>query len=79
MLQTLSGMVSLPNVWRFAMTKSNEIRELNTIELEFVAGGFADDNGCCPVLKWGPWGGPLNLPHGPNPWLTYGSAERGGK
>jgi len=48
------------------MIKSNEVRELSDIELELVA------SGCCTV-KWG------HLPHGPNPWLTYGSPERGGK
>jgi len=58
------------------MTKSNEVHELSDIELERVAGGFVDDNVCCTVT-WGPWG--VRLPHSPNPWLTYGSPERGGK
>ena len=34
------------------MAKSNEVGELSNIEFEVVAGGFADDNSCCPA--WGP-------------------------
>jgi hypothetical protein len=55
---------------------NDDLRALHQDELNSISGGFINDNGCCPVLIWGPGG--IRFPHGPNPWLTWGSPERGG-
>lgn len=58
--------------------KSDIQRVLREDELDLVAGGFWGDGGCTPTLTFGPGGVVVHLPEGPNPWLTYGSPQRGG-
>ena len=58
--------------------KSDAQQALREDELNAVVGGFwGNDGGCCPTITWGP-GGVVHFPQGPNPWLTYGSPQRGG-
>jgi hypothetical protein len=58
--------------------KADTQRVLRDDELDLVAGGFwGNDGGCIPTMTFGP-GGVVHFPQGPNPWLTWGSPERGG-
>jgi hypothetical protein len=56
----------------------DDVRVLRQDELDSVNGGFYNDNGCCPVITWGPGG--IHVYQGSyNPWLTWGSPQRGGR
>jgi hypothetical protein len=54
---------------------NRENSELDSLDLESVTGGFADDGGCI-----GPWivNGKITThqPAGPNPWLPGGIFHR---
>jgi hypothetical protein len=64
------------------MNSTNEnsqpaIRVLADEELGVVAGGFYNDNGC---TNWPhDLSGRIIVPQGQNPWLTWGSPQRGGR
>jgi hypothetical protein len=53
-------------------------RLLGDDELDTVNGGFLNDDGCTRVITFGPGGTHVNQ-GGYNPWLTWGSPQRGGR
>jgi len=60
-----------------AQKLDHDVQVLGECELNDVTGGFYNDNGCIPVITLGPGGHVFQAPY--NPWLTWGSPERGGK
>jgi len=52
-------------------------RVLKDEELNGVNGGFYNDNGCTNWARDA--SGRIIVPAGQNPWLTWGSPQRGGR
>ena len=71
-----------PEQLEMTMNSTNEdgqpaIRQLGCEELGVVSGGFYNDNGCTNWPR--DLSGRIIVPSGQNPWLTWGSPQRGGR